>query len=88
MVEAAKRAGRWTRWALIISLALNLIVIGAVVGTVLRHGSEGHRDAHGDKHGHDMAGGPLTQALSREDRRAIGREMRRALSFSSRPKRR
>jgi len=64
--------GRWMRVLLVVSLAVNLAVVGAVAGWVLRHG--GHHGHHPSRL--DMAGGPLTRALSDADRREIGRRMR------------
>lgn len=64
--------GRWMRLLLVVSLAANLAVVGAVAGWVLRHG--GHHGHHPSRL--DMAGGPLTRALSDADRREIGRRMR------------
>ncbi len=65
---------RKLRVLLVISLALNLLVIGTVGGAMLARSKwEGHRPAR-----LDFAGGPLTRALDPVDRRAIGRQMRRA----------
>lgn len=64
--------GRWMRVLLVVSLAVNLAVVGVVAGWALRHG--GHHGHHPSRL--DMAGGPLTRALSDEDRRAIGQRMR------------
>lgn len=61
--------GRWMRVLLVVSLAVNLAVVGVVAGWALRHG--GHHPSR-----LDMAGGPLTRALNDEDRRAIGQRMR------------
>lgn len=55
--------GRWIRVALALSLALNLLVVGISVGAVLRGGP-----APG---GRDFGLGPLSEALSREDRKAL-----------------
>lgn len=65
------RPGRGLRIALVLSLALNLLVLGAVGGALIRGGGWHHRGAPG------MAamGGPLTRALAPEDRRALVREM-------------
>jgi len=67
------RMRRWMRVLLVVSLALNLLVIGAVGGAMFMRGkwkpSGAHRGAHG---------GPLTRALSPEDRHAIGQKMREA----------
>ncbi len=64
----------WLRVLLVLSLAMNLLVIGAVIGLMVTW-SNG-RPHHPSRL--DMAGGPLTRALAPEDRRAIGKEMRKA----------
>ncbi len=70
---------RWMRLALIASLAVNLAVAGLVGGAVLSHRDEGHRG----RDGRESAIGVITQALSREDRRAL-----RAGMLASRQERR
>lgn len=67
-------SGLW-RGVLVVSLALNLLVAGMAAGWWLRHGGA-HHGAHPSRL--DMAGGPLTRALSAADRREIAREMRAA----------
>ena len=56
------------------SLALNLLVAGLVVGALLAH--------RGDHENHpprlDRISGPMTRALSLEDKRVIGKSMRAA----------
>jgi uncharacterized membrane protein len=71
----ATRLGPWVRGLLVVSLAFNLLVIGVIGSWALRHGG-----THGGHHPSrlDMAGGPLTRALSAEDRREIGQKMRDA----------
>ncbi len=69
---------RWMRWILVVSLALNLLIAGVVGGWVLKGGKQDHHHAAR----FDQLAGPLTRALSKEDRRAIGREMRQALRDS------
>lgn len=64
----------WLRVLLVASLALNLLIVGGFVGAMAMRGT-GH--AHHPPR-LDSPGGPLTRALSREDRRAIGQEMRKA----------
>jgi len=64
--------GHWMRLLLVVSLAANLAVVGVVAGWALRHG--GHHGHHPSRL--DMAGGPLTRALSDADRREIGQRMR------------
>lgn len=79
MAEPVKNGGTgmkpWLRAVLVVSLGLNLLVAGIVGGRLLTW------DRH---HRHDAArleqyGGPLTRALSQEDREEIGRAMRRAI---------
>ena len=57
------RSGRGLRIAFAVSLALNLAVAGLVAGAFLRDGPP-----HG---GRDFGMGPLSEALSRDDRRAM-----------------
>jgi uncharacterized membrane protein len=54
------------RWALILSLALNLLILGVVGGAILRHGRDMPRGMVSD-----IGFGPFTQALSDEDRRGL-----------------
>lgn len=65
----------WLKVVFGLSLALNLLVLGAVGGAVVRHG--GWDGRHHPPRA-DIAGGPLTRALTQEDKRAVSREMRRA----------
>ncbi|MRU14608.1 periplasmic heavy metal sensor [Roseovarius sp. A21] len=67
-----KKAGMrpWLKVVFALSLALNLLVLGVVGGVALRHGGFDGRHHH-------MAGGPMTRALSQEDKRVVAREMRR-----------
>lgn len=58
--------GRWLRLALVLSLALNLLVVGLVAGVAARGGPMGRHGGMGD-----VGFGPLTGSLSREDRRAL-----------------
>lgn len=69
--EQSRKPGRWTKVILAVSLAFNLLVVGAVAGAVVSGGKWRH---HGPPRLEAM-GGPLTRALSQEDRRAIGREI-------------
>jgi uncharacterized membrane protein len=57
------RGPRWMRIALAVSLALNLAVAGVVAGAILRDGNPRARQ--------DFGLGPLSDALTREDRRAL-----------------
>lgn len=65
----------WVRVLLVVSLAFNLLVIGAVVGFVIKGGP--HRPGTYAAHVADSAVGPLTRALTFEDRRSIGRSLRK-----------
>ena len=69
MTEAAgnvpeKRPGRGGKIVLALSLALNLAAAGVVAGALLRDGPP-----HGG--GRDFGLGPLSEALTREDRKAL-----------------
>lgn len=64
---AAPRSPRWMRLALVLSLALNLAVIGVVAGAVLGHSKRLPRPPMVN----DLGFGPYTDALSAEDRRAL-----------------
>ncbi|EAQ01925.1 hypothetical protein OB2597_00870 [Pseudooceanicola batsensis HTCC2597] len=61
----------WLRWLLFASLALNLLIAGIVVG----HAVADPPDRRVPRV--DRIGGPLTFALDHEDRRAIGKALRR-----------
>lgn len=70
------RTRRGVKIALFLSLALNLLVAGLVLGAVVHH-------RHGRFSGPprlDRAGGPMITALSPSDRRAIGNALREAAS--------
>ena len=60
------KSGRGVRIALAISLGVNLAVVGVFAGAMLR-------DGHGMRGSmvRDLGFGPFTEALSREDRRAM-----------------
>ncbi|WP_417725862.1 periplasmic heavy metal sensor [Roseovarius sp.] len=78
MAEQHDTAGQMTPWVralLVVSLALNLAVAGLAAGWALRHSGNysGHHPSR-----LDMVGGPLTRALSDEDRQKISRAMRAA----------
>jgi uncharacterized membrane protein len=70
--KTTMRDGRLMRSLLVASLALNLLVVGLAAGWALRHAGGAHPSRL------DMAGGPLTRALSTEDRHEIGQQMRAA----------
>ncbi|PIE12903.1 MAG: hypothetical protein CSA70_08070 [Rhodobacterales bacterium] len=69
--EKPKPLRRGVRIVLFLSLALNLVVVGLVVGAVASHRD---RDRHPPRF--DRISGPLIRALSKQDKRFIGREMR------------
>lgn len=58
-----KRTGGWTKALLVVSLGLNLLIAGLAAGAFLRDGSP--------RGGRDFGLGPLSEALSREDRKAL-----------------
>lgn len=76
MSEDRGRQGRGWRIVLIVSLALNLVVVGVIGGWVLRHGI----GPHGGHMPHSARlarlGGPLTHALDAEGRIAIAERLR------------
>lgn len=59
----------WLRIALIVSLALNLAIIGMVGGAMFRNGGPPHRGSMV----RDVGFGSFTDALSREDRASLRR---------------
>ena len=70
------RAPRWMKVTLVISLAVNLLIVGAVAGAVLTKGDPpGARKGGAGNHGANM----VTDALPKEERRALRREVRRTL---------
>ena len=74
MTEAGteKKRWGWARVVLIASLALNLAVVGVVAGAAWRFGGDRY-----DRRASDFSV-PYIRALSPADRRAIGKELRRA----------
>ena len=60
---SAPRTGRKLRIALVLSLAVNLAVGGVLAGSFLRDGPP--------RAGRDFGLGPISEALSREDRKAL-----------------
>ncbi len=67
-------APRWMRVTLVISLAFNLLIIGAFLGAILTGGGKWRGGGHADRFG-----GPLTRAFSEEDQRILKRRM--AMAF-------
>lgn len=68
-----KKQGRWLKPALFVSLALNLLIVGLVAGSLL--------SPNGPRHGGDqralrgVLGEPFVRALPPEERRAMVREI-------------
>ncbi|MEM6483214.1 MAG: periplasmic heavy metal sensor [Pseudomonadota bacterium] len=71
-----RRAPRWMKITLVVSLAANLLVVGALAGAALNH--QGKPQARKDGARGAIAN-VITDALPKEERRALGREVRRAL---------
>ena len=69
----AGKAPRWMRVLLVVSLALNLLVVGLVAGSVLGKTRSGSRGAEA----HEFQRHPLIGALAREDRREVMQQLRR-----------
>lgn len=65
-VVTAPKAGRGMKIALILSLTLNLLILGMMGGAMLAHG--GRDDPRRVR---DVGFGPYTEALSGEDRKAL-----------------
>lgn len=65
----------WQRWLLVGSLALNLLVLGAIGGAVLKGGPSGPGNRI------DLTTGPLTRAMTSEDRSAIRDVLRASRAF-------
>lgn len=74
-------SGKWLRIGLIVSLALNLLIVGAIAGAALSGGKWYHRGPP------RMAamGGPLTHALAPADRIAMARDLHAAHMDGARP---
>ncbi|MEF3046789.1 periplasmic heavy metal sensor [Pseudotabrizicola sp. L79] len=69
--DKAPGSGRWIKIALAVSLAINLGVAGVVAGSALKFRRDG-----GDRvASRDLAFGPYTEALSRDQRRDMMRKM-------------
>lgn len=80
-IQQPPRTARWVRVLLALSLALNLLVLGAVGGALTMRGKwQGHARVAG------FSGGPLTRALVPEDRRRIGQEIRAAYDTGALPR--
>lgn len=62
MAENTSKTGRWQRILLVGSLALNLVIVGIVAGSLLSGGSKNSQTRI------DLTVGPLTRAMNTEDR--------------------
>ena len=69
-----KRRRRWVMPLLFISLAINLLVAGVILGALSQRGD---RDSRADGPARSLLGAPFVQALEPEDRRALGRDILR-----------
>ncbi|MFT6451883.1 MAG: putative membrane protein [Halocynthiibacter sp.] len=69
------RRFRWSRVVLVLSLALNLAVIGMIVGAMMGNGRSAPPRALSSR---DVGYAPFISALDRGERRALARELRRA----------
>lgn len=66
------RMKRWLRVVLVLSLALNLIIVGLVAGAAMRFGHKGP-----PPHVGEHPGSPILRALDHDDRREVGRSIRK-----------
>jgi uncharacterized membrane protein len=70
-----KADGRWMKILLVASLALNLLVAGALIGAVLGHDRDERRER--SEVPREFMRSPFLGALEGDDRRAVGRELMR-----------
>ena len=77
--DAKGRTRGWVKILLVVSLGLNLLVAGALAGAVFSDGRWFHRGPPRL----ETVGGPLTRALSEEDRKAIGMKIRQSYKDGS-----
>lgn len=70
-----RRRQRLLKAVLVLSLALNLLVLGAIGGALWRFGGHGHAGKDGGAGARTYAA-PYLQALPREQRRELHRKMR------------
>lgn len=70
--DRRKNRVSWRTIVLVVSLGLNLLILGLIVGAMLGGGPRDRNPAL-----RDAGYGPFARALSREDRRAIASEMKR-----------
>ena len=71
-----QRTGRVLKWALGLSLALNLIVVGFLAGAAMRFSGKSWSDR---RPGPELliSGAPFVRALPHDAKRALGRKLRR-----------
>lgn len=72
--NTAKPMRRWVKFLLAASLAMNLLVIGAVGSAIFAF-----KTGSGPFGAHKMGSSPFSFALSRQDRKRIGREIRQQM---------
>lgn len=79
MTEPTETSGnsrsKWIRPVLFVSLAINLLVVGAVAGIFLRHDPSARERGAYSKPLRDLGYGPFGSAFSKSDRYEIGRAM-------------
>lgn len=75
MAKEETKAGRWRHILLVVSLGLNLAVVGLVVGVVLNGGPRNAPPRF------DLTVGPLTRALEGERRGAVREALRESGAF-------
>jgi len=74
-ISSNGKGPKWMRPLLFVSLALNLLVVGAVSGIVLRHDPQTRYEKTRTSPMRDLGYGPFDHALSPKDRREINREI-------------
>lgn len=76
--ETEPRPGgaRWLKYALIASLALNLLIVGAVAGTMIGFGKHHHGPRVGHPRGEDFGLMGLTRTLPEERRKEVRKQLR------------
>lgn len=84
--QSPRRRGGWTTGLLIVSLAVNLAVLGFLAGAVMRPGGAGGPLARAP--GLDAYGAPYIRALPRQERREILRLSRDSADGEALPDRR
>ena len=78
--SSPQQKSRLCKIVLVTSLALNIAIIGAVGGAFLRFGKDGPR---GKPKFDTVAGSVYIRALTREDRRKLGQDMRKKYAARS-----